>query len=247
MKKPKSNAIQFLMTYNELDKYLRRALNRGIGTSHSQLIDMMSRKNKMFTRHRDDLRAFARLRNVIVHNPDCRVAEPIAEPHDYIVKKYENIKNELFNPPIALNTIAVPSRDIFTTTMDARALRVMKNMDENAFTFVPVVQGRKMLGIFSESTVFSYLVKNQIFAIDENVLIKEFSRFIPIDAHENEYFEFVPKNTLVIDIETLFQRGLKNNKRISVIFITERGKQEEEILGLITPWDLVGFEEDCLF
>ena len=39
----------------------------------------------------------------------------------------------------------------------------------------------------------------------------------------------------------MFQNGLKDNKRISVIFITQNGKKDEKPLGLITAWDLAGY------
>jgi len=43
------------------------------------------------------------------------------------------------------------------------------------------------------------------------MLIKGFADFIPINNHESEYFEFVSKEALVIDIEETFQNGLKDS------------------------------------
>jgi hypothetical protein len=31
---------------------------------------------------------------------------------------------------------------------------------------------------------------------------------------------------------------IKNQKRLSAVFITETGEPREKILGMITPWDL---------
>ena len=39
----------------------------------------------------------------------------------------------------------------------------------------------------------------------------------------------------------MFQNGLKGKKRISVIFITQNGNENEKLLGLITAWDLAGY------
>src|SRR5690606_32953252 len=88
---------------------------------------------------------------------------------------------------------AVQREDIFTTTTDANALYVMQTMGKNSYTHVPVLEGDAMVGVFSENTVFSYLVKNQILALDQDILIGEFAEFIPLDKHESEYFEFVPR------------------------------------------------------
>lgn len=94
---------------------------------------------------------------------------------------------------------------------------------------------------------FHNIIKNGVLFIEDDVLIKEFEEFIPIDKHESECFEFVSKKALVIDIENIFQIGLKDQKRISVVFITENGKPKEKILGMITAWDLAGYNPEGVF
>ena len=46
-----------------------------------------------------------------------------------------------------------------------------------------------------------------------------------------------------IDIYTLKMEAnaLKDNKRISMIFITQTGKKDEEVLRLITVWELAEY------
>lgn len=41
----------------------------------------------------------------------------------------------------------------------------------------------------------------------------------------------------------MFQNSFKENKKLAVIFITENGKETESILGMITAWDLAGYDE----
>ena len=41
----------------------------------------------------------------------------------------------------------------------------------------------------------------------------------------------------------MFEEELRDNKRLSVIFITEAGKTTEKILGMITAWDIAGYKE----
>lgn len=74
-------------------------------------------------------------------------------------------------------------------------------------------------------------------------MIREFIDFIPFDKHESEYFAFVSKDALLIDVEEIFKDGLKDNKRIATVFITETGNEKEKLLGLITAWDLAGYEK----
>lgn len=237
----RQNSNEFITLYNELDLYMRKYLKTNDEESHTSLIKRMAEKSRIFGRYKDELASFARLRNAIVHNHYRRDAEPIAEPHDFVLKEYAKIKDEVINPPLALNTIAIKAESIYTTTLDSVALDVMKKMSEKLYTHVPVIENSKLVGVFSEDTVFSYMVKNEDILIEKDVMIKEFADFVPIREHRNEIFRFVPRNTPVILVEDEFQKAFSEGKRLAVIFITETGKEIEKILGMITAWDLVGY------
>lgn len=233
---------EFIALYNELDRHMRKYLKTNDEESHTSLIKRTAEKNRIFGRYKDELISFARLRNAIVHNPYKRDAEPIAEPHDFVLKEYARIKENVINPPLALNTIAIKAGSIYTTTLDSIALDVMKKMSEEIYTHVPVIENSKLVGVFSEDTVFSYVVKNEDIIIEKDVKIKEFADFIPIHEHRSEIFRFVPKNTPVILVEDEFQKVFSEGKRLAVIFITETGKETEKILGMITAWDLIAYK-----
>ncbi len=76
--------------------------------------------------------------------------------------------------------------------------------------------------------------------LEKEAKIRDFSEFIPIDKHESESFEFVSRETTVIDIEEMFAKELRQEKRLAVVFITDNGDPNEKILGLVTAWDVAG-------
>lgn len=238
-----TNSSRFITTYDEIDNYMRRFLKADNYVVHKNLIIAMADKNKIFRYYKDDLISFAKLRNAIVHNPYRRNANPIAEPHDYIVRKYNDLLQKITKPPKALNTVAIRADKIYSTTLNNSALEVMKTMNKNVFTYVPVLEDGKIIGVFSENTIFSYFVSKEDVILEKEVLIREFIDFIPFDKHESEYFAFVSKDALLIDVEEIFKDGLKDNKRIATVFITETGNEKEKLLGLITAWDLAGYEK----
>lgn len=236
-----TNADKFLNIYNRLDAYMRKELQEEDYVSHTKLLNnMKARGNIYFKYNIDDLKSYATLRNAIVHNPKSKEAKPIAEPHDLIVKKYEDLVNRVLNPPKALDSIAIRRQDVFTTTLDDNALLVMKEMNKNIFTHVPVIEEDKMIGVFSENTVFTFFADKDIALFEDKMKIKDFINYIPIEKHQSETFKFVSRDTTVLEIEEIFRKEFENKKRISAIFITENGKEEEKLLGLITPWDVVG-------
>lgn len=234
----KSNAERFIVIYNEMDRYMRKRLDEDERISHTDLIRRMAKRSKVFSKHKDDLMLFARLRNSIVHNPYNNEMDPIAEPHDKALLRYKEVRDKVLNPPVALETIAVRDKNIYSVTREEAVFDVMNVMKENNYTHVPVVENGIMIGVFSESTIFSYMTQNESIAIKKDTKIEEFEEFLPIQKHDNEFFSFVHKDTLVIEVEELFQRRFQGKKRLCLVFITDTGKVKEKILGLITPWDI---------
>jgi len=230
---------RFQEIYNTLDLYLRKQLNRDNNVPHTFLINKVAEKNLLIRSYKNELIKFAQLRNAIVHNPERSKAHPIAEPHKYIVEKYENVLNQILNPVSALS-ISIPINDIYLASLNDKAIGIMQTMNEKVYTHVPVIEDEKMVGIFSENVVFSFLVKHEIVIADKDIKIKEFEEFLPLDKHPGEYFLFVQKTALLLDIQKLFENELDNNRRLGVVFITHNGKQNEKLLGMITAWDVAG-------
>ncbi len=230
---------KFLSIYNEIDHYMRKALNAPNYADHGTLLRQMSEKNRLFASYYKDLKLFAELRNLLVHNPYPDNANPLIIPHSYIVKRYRDMQNALLRPKKAIE-LAIRKEFIYMTSLDANAIDIMRIMNEKTYTHVPVMDGEKMIGVFSENTILTYLVHNKDTIVLKDTKIAEFEEFIGLNKHPSEYFEFVSRETLLVDVEALFQKGLKERKRIAVVYITEHGNKEEKLLGMITAWDVAG-------
>ena len=235
-----SLAQDFLEVYNELDAHMRKMLNCDETVSHMFVVDQLSQTNKTIRNYKDDLKLYGRLRNAIIHNPFSQKIEVIAEPHPEIVERYKRLRDAILNPAMALS-VAISSERIFSTSMEAGARQVMEVMAKRLFSYVPILDEQKhVIGIFSENTVFLYLTRNEICAVDSNTKISEFAEFTPVRQHANEYFEFVGRNATLAAVKDLFGTGLVERKRLGAVFITENGKENEAILGMVTAWDVAG-------
>ncbi|MBK5241936.1 CBS domain-containing protein [Clostridium sp.] len=239
----KLNSDRFIEIYNEIDDYMRRYLDKPNGYRHYLLIEDLAKANKSFKKYEKDLKAFGDLRNAIVHNPELKNADPIAEPHKYIIDKYEEIVNNVKNPPTAYDSVAVKVHQLYNTTLETSAIEVMKEMAKNTYTHVPVIDNNTVIGIFSESTLLNYIANKGDVLLESDVKISEFIEYLPFDKHKSEYFDFVSKYALLTEVEELFQEELKENRRLGVVFITENGRSNQKILGIITAWDMAGHIE----
>jgi CBS domain-containing protein len=231
-------AIQeFIDLYNTLDDYLRKELRSEKNIDHSILLRMMAERNRIVDIYQKDFRMFSRIRNMLVHNPYPRNANPLFYPHEYVLNKYKELVSLVLNPPKALS-IAVPGGKIYTAKLSTRIHKLMKIMVKNNYTHIPILKDNKLIGIFSENTLLSYLVGEKETIILKDATVEIFKDYIKPEKHLNEYFEFVARDALLEEIEEIFSRGMKGGKRVAVVYITHSGKFTEQLLGMITPWDL---------
>ncbi len=232
---------RYISIYNQLDTYMRKYLRDDKHTDHAYLIQQIALHHRLFARYEQELKEFARLRNVLIHNHFGEAAHPIATPHPYVVDLYQRIIDAVLNPVTALS-IAVHAAQIYTTTLNAKALDVMKLMTKNTYTHVPVMEDDQMVGIFSENTILSYLSHHENSIITADMPIREFADFVGLDQHKSEEFAFIERKALLADVYALFNAAVKKHKRLGMLFITEHGKQSEKLLGIITAWDLASPE-----
>ena len=136
--------------------------------------------------------------------------------------------------------IAVPKSRIYTVSPDDCALSVIREMHTKVYTHVPVIENGQFVGVFSENSVVSYLAANEIVGLDQTIKIREFDAFIPVHSHNSETFVFFPRDASLFQIVSHFRQSLRERKRLGAVFLTQSGKHTEDILGLITAWDIAG-------
>lgn len=187
--------------------------------------------------YKEDLDYCRVVRNFLTHNPKVNGTYPIV-PSKEMIELLEKCIKIVTNPPDALN-YAVQLDNIMTASLEEKVVDVVQKMNESTYTHVPVLKKGKIIGVFSDNTVYSKMCAERTINITNETTIKEFEDYIPFNKHLNEYFEFVPRKTMLFEIQELFHDNMKRHKLLAVVFITENGRRDEEILGMVTPWDLL--------
>jgi predicted transcriptional regulator len=233
---------EFIDTYNQLIDWFKTKIDRFDHRTapYPAGIEYVTR-NKLLSpnkiRRLDDYRT---LRNAIVHSTSPKGGKGgfIAEPTESAVKEFKSLVNELLNPPNLMN-VAVKRPEIYSTTFDARAIDVMQEMNRKSYSHVPVLSDNKVLGVFSENTVFSFIATVDD-VIHKDTRIEEFSAHLPIDKHLSEAFAFVSQRTPINEVCQIFSQARERGVRIGAVFITLSGQSDEPLQGMITAWDLAG-------
>ena len=229
------NADKFLEIYNKLDAFMRNEIDKDQFMSFSSLLREFIADHPIFRRYEEDIKLYSLLRNAIVHDPFKPGIDPIAEPNLDTLNRFQSIYNEITNPPKAFDKAI---KNIYKTTLLAKVSDVMTEMNDKRYTYVPVIDKNQLIGIFSENTLFSYLIHKN--PLNDQILMRDLGEYIPLEKHRNEYFKFVDRDCLFWEAEEMFKETVNNGKRLAVVYITEHGRKEEYILGMLTAWDVAG-------
>jgi hypothetical protein len=91
------NADRFLTAFVSIEKYLRRRTESDRLISFYALIEKTVQKDASVRAYEIDLKEYADLRNAIVHERSG--GQPIAEPHDDVVRRIELLTDIITRPP----------------------------------------------------------------------------------------------------------------------------------------------------
>ncbi|MDF2698650.1 MAG: hypothetical protein K0Q49_206 [Haloplasmataceae bacterium] len=221
---------------------MRELLDEDSKTSHVQLIDKLAKTSNLFRNYKNDLKEFAELRNAIVHNTHfCGnpYGDVIAEPHDIVVEMYQDLLNQVTKPQTAKDIYRKTNDEsVYSASSDTKIIDIIKNMYNKAYTCVPVIENKKIVGVFSENVLISlFAIKGNIDI--SNLKINDINELVDMNNHYGEYFKFCKVKDTIFDIKELFQTKREDHKRLEMIFVTGNGLSNEDVLGVISAWDLI--------
>ncbi len=224
---------QFLQAYRKLEsagaEYYDLPRDEKVVASMERLPQLAHEKVR--------LRYCRDVRNLITHE---KLAHdfPVL-PSDQMIEFLESLVERLIRIPRCKDYAIKPSK-IFACTIDDLVLPAMTTMKEQNYTHVPIMENGVVKGVFSENTLFAYLLDNEIINVDKETRFSELATYLPVDRHVTEKFYFMHFDARVYEAKTLFEDALSRMQRIGMIFLTQNGKPNEKLLGILTPWDILG-------
>lgn len=155
---------------------------------------------------------------------------------DEFINKLENIIDQIKNPPTAYS---LSTKNITRANIEENVKVYMQKMNELNYTHIPIYDQDKLVGIFSEKSIFNYLLKDEIIEIDENTTFEDIKEYISME-NSKETIKFISKAELYNDVINEFINQFKQGKKLDCIMITENGVVGEKVIGIITSWDVLG-------
>lgn len=222
---------KFIQSYQKIEEYLRKETKADKFTTFSSMVTTCSKNDPIIRKYQQELRLFGNLRNSIVHRDVAW--SPIAEPHDKAVEFIGELVNKLFKPA---KVIPLFSRDVGTCSLTDSIAYVLTEMYENDYSQMPVVQNDQCINLLTTNSISRWLsehVKNELVDLKETT-IKQVLEF----KEKEEAFMFISRNTTLAKAYTYFENNENRRAALDALLITENGKRNQGLLGMITHYDL---------
>lgn len=183
---------------------------------------------------RDKLEVCREVRNLLTHTANLK-GEPVACPSGAVIEAMQEILDYVRKPPLALK-YATKADQVMKAQIHQKVFRVMEVMEKNGFSHVPVMANGNMEGIFSIRTVFKHVLNGG--KVNKESTLKDMERYLPFREHDENY-AFVGKEASYLSVRKIFDKLPGKNQRVSAVFITETGREDGAMLGMLTPWDMM--------
>ena len=235
---------KFLNLFKQLEKAIEEECQKvGIETYHkeiSYLINKLSEKNNIVKKHKNELDLIREVRNTNTHNIIGK-SKYVVYPSPEINIRLENIIDEIKKPPMIYDSsICIKRQAMYCRTLKDSIYDTIKEMTKKLYTHVPILENEKLVGIFSENTLLDIVNIESGIIIDEMTSFSDIKNAIKIENHSMEDFEFISRRKNIYDVENMFKDYFSRNKRLGCVYITQNGNKNENILGMLTAWDVLG-------
>lgn len=230
MEEKNINATRFISAYNRLDQGLRDIYSIKRTLNFADMIRKVASVNTVVAKFEEDLIDYGRLRNAIVHKSGDEI---IAEPNIEVVEKLEKIARIINTPPRVIDCIK--PRKVFTACGDTPLKDVIREMEKDGYSIVPVYIAQTLVGVINRKMVVEGIGK----FIEENKDIDEAIKEPVAQCldifNETNHYEVAPTSITVENLLYMFQQ----NRKLSSVILTENGNFNEPARAVLVSADLI--------
>lgn len=226
-----TNSERFLEAFAQIERYLKESAPHQRHRSFYQLVELAGETQPAVKQVEHDIKEYADLRNAIIH--ERRGGMVIAEPNSYVVEDIERIVELVRAPPTLIPLFETNVAELSESTEIAMALEIIYN---KSISQIPIRRGRAIVDLLSTSTIVRWLGASTGDELVDllTVPISEVLRY----SEDRENHAFLRGTATVFEMLDLFHVYEHQGKRLDAILITERGRDDESILGIVTISDL---------
>ena len=224
-----NKAGQFLERYREIEEWVLNNLN----VTEMKELEQMSQYKSI----RSNL-AFCRLlRNLLSHYDWSKAGNDLVIVTDQALRQVNNLYYSL--NPMTLMRVAIRVGQIFAPSPEDSVLAAVKVMQRNDYSYIPIVDNHRIVGVFSTKTLMRLVAENNGIDFSETLKFREIAEFTKLVDEQEAHYGFINPNTTVEDVSLKFQRSKTRKVRLDMLFITDNGRSDGTLQGMVTPVEIL--------
>lgn len=224
-----NKAAQFLERYREIEEWALNNLNVTEMKELEQMPQYKSLRSNM---------AFCRvLRNLLSHYDWSKAGNDLVIVTDQAIRQVNNLYYSL--NPVTLMRVAIRAGQIFAPAPSDSVLAAVKVMQRNDYSYIPIVENHRIVGVFSTKTIMQLVAENATLAFSESLTFKDIKDYIRLLDESNAHYGFITPNVTVEDVSLKFQRSKARRVRLDMLFITDNGRSDGQLQGMVTPVEII--------
>ena len=229
-----SNAEIYIETFKQLEETVRSVYQ----LRETDSISWYLRGKKEFQQDAEEIKYCQEVRNLLQHRRKLEGDYPV-QPSNEMIRFLKELIERVRKRPKCLD-ICISFSGLYWKDEKGLVRKALEDMRSRGFTQVPILEKRRVVGVFDRTSLFDYLADRKGEGLREDLTFGEMREYLALDKRRTEIFTFHPKNLYVDELQDVFEEQYRKGRRISSAFLTENGKQSEPLIGMITPWDILG-------
>ena len=229
--KERSQIDRFVSAFNVIEQCLREILNRDKQTSFAKLVNEFTQTGRLSNGDAAALKSVSQLRNFLVHE----MVEPSrypAVPTTVTVERIEALRDRILHPEFVIPKF---KKAVETILVHDSLSAVLKQIAQRDYSQFPVYDGPTFKGLLTENGITRWLaihVSTELSLIElEDVSVRDVLK----EEAKRPDCQFVSRTTTTEQVKASFAQ----QELLEALLITNTGHRREELLGIVTRWDVV--------
>ena len=228
------NAERYIEAYKQLEQAVRSVYR----LKESDSISYYLRNLREFSQDAEEIKYCQEVRNLLQHRRKLSDAYPV-QPADEMIRFLEDLTARVKKRPLCLD-ICISFSGLYWRGFDGSVLKTLQDMRTRGFTQVPILEKKRVAGVFDRTSLFDFLADQKGGGLTEALTFADIRDYLSLTKRRTEVFTFHPADLYVDELQDVFEAQYKKGRRISAAFLTAEGNAAEPIIGMITPWDILG-------
>ena len=232
------NNDEFILKYNELDCLIGEKFNRESDDSSIYfLINKYRRsrieKERVYSTKLDSIR---KIRNLMVH--ESGIIDELFTVSDDVINFIDELIDYLRNPVRAKDVMTPLSKLIYGKKEDYLYYLIEKIVKDGISNIPILDEEKKVIGVFN-SDVLLNLSLDKV-KVNNETKILDIMNYVKLSNQLNLRFIFVTGEYEIDVLNDYFAFSKEQyKKRLPIIFVSVSGKETSQLLGIVSPIDLI--------